>query len=59
MTINKCSMLFKENIVHKRFHGGECKGLVVTRKCILYTEDKTRPLAVSVKGANGRGSWPC
>lgn len=29
-----------------------------SRKCTLYTEDRTKHLTVNVKGANGRGSWP-
>jgi len=29
-----------------------------SRKCTLYTEDRTKHLMIDVKGANGRGSWP-
>lgn len=45
--ISKCSMLFKENIVQKRYQGGEHKGLVMylgNLLCIQKTEQSIQSI---------------
>lgn len=57
MTISKRSMLFKEHIVQEISGWRMQRTCDESRKCTLYTEDKTKHLTIGVKGANGRGSW--